>query len=346
MIRVNPGRWWRLAVLALVTQVFAGPSFAEEVADFYAGRTVTILIGHPPGGSYDIYAQLAAPHLGKHIPGNPTVIVQGMPGGGGSLAAAFFANKAPRDGTMLALLPESLAHTQLLEPKRSRWDVSKMRYIGRMADVTSVMMVRRGAPVQTFQEMLTTPVNVSCSGRTTTSAQSGAIVKSFTDAKFNMVCGYDSSTASILALFRGEADLTTTVWTTWTVNHGEQLQSGEIKPLIQFGAERLADLPDVPTAIELVDDPQKKQALEFFGAGGDIGRALLAPPELPDDKVQALSTAFEAMVNDPEFKADAAKRSLPLAPAPASEVNASVEKIFSTPEETVTLLKAAMESGF
>ena len=319
---------------------------AQSAEEFYNGKTVTILIGHPPGGSYDLYAQLAAEHLGKHIPGTPNVVVQHMPGGGGSLAAAFFANKAPRDGTMVALLPESLAHTQVLDPADSRWDIQQMRYIGSFADVTSVMMARKGAPATKIEEMKTTPSNVSCSGRTTSSAQSGAILKEFADLNFNMVCGYDSATASILAVLRGEADMTTTVWTTWTVNYQQQMDAGELTPVVQFGVERLAALPDVPTAVEVVDDPKEKEAMTFFAAGGEIGRALLAPPELPDDRFAVLTQAFESLVTDPAFLETAKTRGLPIEPASAAEVAENVDRIFKAPPEVVALLKEAREKGF
>lgn len=335
-----------VAALLLTAQSVSSIARADDVEDFYKGKVVTILIGHPPGGSFDLYAQLAAQYFSKHIPGHPTVVVQGMPGGGGSLAAAYFANKAPHDGTMLALLPESLAHTQLLEPESSRWDVSKMRYIGSIADVTSVMMVRNGAPGQTVEQFHDVQSNVSCSGRTTSSSQAAAMLKYFTGVKFNMVCGYDSATASILAVFRGEADITTTVWTNWTVNYRQQMDAGDIRPVVQFGTKRLTDLPDTPTAIELVQDPKAKEALEFFAAGGDIGRALMVPPQTPDDRFQALAKSFDELMTDPDFLKDAKTRSIPIAPTNAAGVQQSVDRIFSTPSEVIALLKEAMEKGF
>jgi tripartite-type tricarboxylate transporter receptor subunit TctC len=334
------------AAAACATIMGAVSAQADAISDFYSGKTVTILIGHPPGGSYDLYAQLIAQHFGKHIPGTPAVIVQGMPGGGGSLAAAHFYAKAPKDGTMVALLPESLAHDQILDPKKSRWDVSKMRFIGRAADVTSVMMARKDSPVKSIEDSLKTEANVSCSGRTTSSAQTGAVLKALIGSKFNMVCGYDSATASALAVFRGEADLTTTVWANWSVNYAQQLAAGDVVPVVQFSEHRLADLPNTPTAVELTDDPAEKKAIEFFSAGGDVGRALMTPPETPADRVAALSAAFDSLMKDPDFLADAKARSIPIAPLTGKEVDAIVEKIVSTPSETVETLEKAIKEGF
>ncbi|MBP1845851.1 tripartite-type tricarboxylate transporter receptor subunit TctC [Rhizobium petrolearium] len=334
------------AATACATIFGAVSAQADAVSDFYSGKTVTILIGHPPGGSYDLYAQLLAQHFGKHIPGNPTVIVQGMPGGGGSLAAAHFYTKAPKDGTMVALLPESLAQDQVLDPKKSRWDVSKMRFIGRVADVTSVMMARKDSPVKSIEDSLKTEANVSCSGRTTSSAQTGAVLKSLIGSKFNMVCGYDSATASALAVFRGEADLTTTVWANWSVNYAQQLAAGDVVPVVQFSEKRLTDLPNTPTAVELTNDPAKKQAIEFFGAGGDIGRALMTPPGTPEDRIAGLSQAFDELMKDPDFLADAKARSIPIAPMGGKDVDAVVEKIITTPPDVVATLQKAIADGF
>jgi len=334
------------AVIACAALSSAAVAHAQTAAEFYQGKTVTILIGHPPGGSYDLYAQLIAQHFGKHIPGNPTVIVQGMPGGGGSLAAAHFYAKAPKDGTMVALLPESLAHDQILDPRKSRWDVSEMRSIGRAADVTSVMMARKDSPVKSIEDSLQAEANVSCSGRTTSSAQTGAVLKSLIGSKFNMVCGYDSATASVLAVFRGEADLTTTVWANWSVNYAQQLATGEVVPVVQFAEKRLTDLPDTPTAVELTDDPAEKKAIEFFSAGGDIGRALLTPPGTPEDRIDALSKAFDDLMKDEQLLADAKARSIPIAPLSGKEVDEIVERITSTPPDVVETLQKAIEEGF
>jgi tripartite-type tricarboxylate transporter receptor subunit TctC len=334
------------AAIACAALVGGTSAKADAISDFYSSKPVTILIGHPPGGSYDLYAQLIAQHLGKHIPGGPKVIVQNMPGGGGSLAAAHFYAKAPRDGSMVALLPESMTHDQVMDPKKSRWEMAKMRFIGRAADVTSVMMARKDSPVKSIEESLTTESNVSCSGRTTSSAQTGAVLKSLIGSKFNMVCGYDSATASALAVFRGEADLTTTVWANWSVNYAHQLAEGEVVPVVQFSETRLADLPDTPTAVELTDDPAKKQAIEFFSAGGDIGRALMTPPETPDERIAALSAAFDELVKDEAFLADARTRSIPIAPLTGKEVDTIVEKILSTPQDVVETLQKAIEAGF
>ncbi|MGV3651950.1 MAG: Bug family tripartite tricarboxylate transporter substrate binding protein [Devosia sp.] len=332
---------------AAIALGLAQPAAAQEsVEQFYSGQLLTILIGHPPGGSYDLYSQVTAQHIGKFIPGNPTVVVQSMPGGGGSVAAAYFYNRAPRDGSMIALFPETLAHTQLLTPEASRWDLAKMRYLGSFTNVASVLMVREGSAVKTVEDLYTTEAFAGCSGRTTASSQAPAIMRYFTGMKLKMVCGYEGGSATILALLRNEIDVNANVWTTWKVNHQAEMASGQIKPLVQFGLQRLPDLPDVPTMEELTDDPEAKAAMRFFSAAGDIGRALLAPPEMPDDRFAALTSAFDQMVKDPAFIADIEARGASLNPVDAAGVQAIVDTIFATPTEVVEELKVALEKGF
>lgn len=342
----------RFGLIGLVTAAtlamgLAQPAHAQEsVEQFYSGQLLTVLIGHPPGGSYDLYAQLTAQHIGKHIPGNPTVVVQSMPGGGGSLAAAYFYNRAPHDGSMIALFPETLAHTQLLTPEASRWDVREMRYLGSFSTATSVLMVRDNSQVKSAQDLFEMEAFAGCSGRTTASSQAPAIMKHFTGMKLKMVCGYEGGSATILALLRDEIDVNANIWTTWKVSHADEMASGRIKPIVQFGLRRLSDLPDVPTMAELTDDPDGKAAMELFAAAGDIGRALLAPPDMPDDRFDALVAAFDAMVVDPEFIADVETRGAPLDISTAAEVQEVVDTIFAASPEVIEALKVGLERGF
>lgn len=332
-----------IAALLSVGQVSAQ---SENLAEFFEGETVTILTGHPPGGSYDLYAQLAARHLGKHIPGNPEVIVQHMPGGGGSIASAHFANRSTNDGTVIGLLPEPLAAKQLMEPESSHWDLNEMRYIGRFNDVRSVMMVRDGAPAQTVEQLREIESPVGCTGTTSSSSQTGAVTRYFTDLKFRMVCGYDGSSSVILALTRGEVDLTSSVWTNWLSSQSEAIESGAVKPILQFGLEPIAGLEDVMLAIDLIDDPAAKSAMKFFAASGEIGRSLIAPPGMSDELYQMYTEAFDAMVTDPEFLADTSEKGIPLNILNGAGMEEVKTLILSTPEEDVKLLATAMDEGF
>jgi tripartite-type tricarboxylate transporter receptor subunit TctC len=335
-----------LGAAALVASaVPVGPARADAVSDFYKDKTLTILLGHPPGGSYDLYAQLAALHLGKYIPGEPKIIVEHRPGGGGGLAAAYLFSKAPTDGSLIALLPETLAGVQLLDPRRGRWDMRKVRYIGSFSASNSAYGVRKGAPATTIEAMKTTPVNVGCTGRTSASAQTPAVARNLGGLKFNMICGYRGSAAYMLALARGEVDMIVMNWATWNAKLSDQLKSGEYKLVAQTGLERNADLPDVPLIQELVGDDKTGAVFRFLAGGDSIGRALFGAPGMPDDRVAALRTAFDKMVKDPAFIADAKKRHAPLQPKPGAQLDPYVDAVLKTPPEVVELARKGM-SGY
>jgi len=329
-----------VAVAALV--VSGAPAKADSVADFYKGKVLTILLGHPPGGSYDLYAQLGAMHIGKYIPGNPNVVVEHRPGGGGGLAANYFFGKAPTDGSMIALLPETLAQLQLMEPKRSRWDMAKIRYIGRFADVNSAYGVRSDAPATTIEGMKTTQVNVGCSGRASTGTQLPLIAKNLAGMKWNLVCGYKGSGPFMLALERGEVDMLVLNWATWRAKLMDQIKAGKYKIIAQSGLERTEELKDVPLIQELIGDEKVGAVHRFLAGGAPVGRALFGAPGMPDERIAALRTAFDKMVMDPAFIADANKRVALLSPKSGAQVDKYSQAILNAPKEVVALAQQGL----
>jgi tripartite-type tricarboxylate transporter receptor subunit TctC len=254
---------------------------AQGVADFYRDKTITIMLGHPPGGSYDFYARLAADYLKKHLPGQPHILVQHRPGGGGVVAAAYFYANAPRDGTMIALFPETIAHTQILDPRIGRWKMQEMTYIGSFAPVNTAFVIRKGAPAQTIDELRTTETVMACTGASSQGYQYGMLLKTLAGFKFKIVCGYPGSSEVQLAMKRGEADITSSSWNSIRITQRDEIKSGNLKLLIQAGLRRNAELSHVPLMQELVNDQEAKRIVEFASAGAAIGRALLAPPDVP-----------------------------------------------------------------
>jgi len=319
------------------------PAAAQSHAEFYKSKNLRIMLGHPPGGSYDLYARLAAEFLPKYLPGNPTVIVEHKPGGGGVVAAAYFYQQAPRDGSMISLFPETLAHTQMLEPEVGKWKVQEMTYIGSFAPVNTAYVVRKGAPAKTPEEMRTKANTVGCSGVNSQSYQLPAMLKNLAGLKFNLVCGYPGGTDTLLALIRGEVDMVSSAWNSLRSGHKGELERGEMIPVIQSGLRRTPELKDVPLMQELVTDAKTKQILEFASAGSAIGRALLAPPQVPADRIAILREAFDKMVKDPEFLASAEKRRAEIDPVPGAEVQKYAAQILNTPPELVQAATAAMK---
>ena len=339
---------------AISTRVLAAATLAAcaiapgiaQAEDFYKDKTLTILLGHSPGGSYDLYAQIAARHMGKYIPGNPNIIVQHRPGGGGGKAALYFFTKAPTDGTTIALLPETMAHTQLMDPKRGRWDMSKVKYIGSFAYANPAFGVRKGAPATTLAAMMKTPINIGCTGRTSQSTQMPQVMKNLGGFKFNMICGYRGSAPFVLALERGEVDMLSMNWNTWKVKLADQIKAGDYKIILQAGLEKSPDLPDVPLAHEAIEGDMMKKVMKFLSGGSPIGRALFGAPNMPQDRVEILRAAFDKMVADKEYKAELAKRNAIDAPRNGSDLDKFNMAILSTPKDVIEAAGKAMKGGY
>jgi tripartite-type tricarboxylate transporter receptor subunit TctC len=321
----------------------AAPLAAQSVEQFYKSTNMIIVIGHPPGGSYDLYARLAADHMAKYIPGKPNIIVQHRPGGGGIKAVAYFYEQAPRDGSNIGLFPETIAHTQILQPEIGKWEVEQMTYIGSFVPSTTAYMVRKGSPAMTVDEMHRTQVNVGCTGRTAQSFQYPTALKSLIGLKFNLICGYPGSAEVILALTRGEVDVYSASWHAWRSTHKSEIANGTFTPIIQGGLTRTKDLPDVPLMQDLTDDPKTKKILEFISAGSAIGRALIVPPNVPDDRIAVLRTAFDRMVADPAFQKETAKRGADLEPTPGVEVQSYSDSIVKAPKDIIESALTAVE---
>jgi tripartite-type tricarboxylate transporter receptor subunit TctC len=333
-----------IAVWAAASLLAAAlPAAAQSPEEFYKGNTLRVLIGHPPGGSYDLYARLAADFMKKHVPGNPTMIVEHKPGGGGLVATAFFYAQAPRDGSMIGLFPETIAHTQLLEPKAGKWKVEEMSYIGSFASVNAAFVIRKNTPAKTIEEMKKTQINVGCTGVNAQSCQHPAMLRSLAGLKFNMITGYPGSAEFVLALEKGEVDLVSSAWNNWRATHRDRFTKGDFIAVIQGGLRRNKELPNVPLMQELVSDPNAKKVIEFANAGAAIGRALIAPPGIPADRLAVLRAAFDKMVRDPEFLAAAEKRQAEIDPTPGVEVQKDAIGIIKTPKELIDMASAAMK---
>ena len=319
------------------------PAQSQTPEQFYKGKTITILLGHPPGGSYDLYARLAADKLGKFIPGNPNILVQHKPGGGGAIAVAYFYEQAPTDGTMMGLFAETIAHTQLTDPKIGKWKMQDMTYIGSFSGVNAAFVRRKEAPAKTVAEMREKEMNVGCSGKTSQSYQSPAILKELGGFKFKIACGYPGSAEYVLALERGEVDMVSSAWNSWAATHAQKIQSGDFVPVIQSGLKRHPDLKNVPLMQELVNDAEAKKVIEFASAGAAIGRALIAPPKVPQDRIAVLRAAFDKMVKDPDFLAEAKKRNAEVDPSSGEETQKASLAIVATPKAIVEKAAKAME---
>ncbi len=319
------------------------PAVAQTPEEFYRGKTVTIMLGHPPGGSYHMYATLAANHLKRHIPGNPNILIEHRPGGGGVRATRFFYSNAPRDGSVIALFPETTAHTEILQPDVGQWKTAEMSYIGTFSGVGAVMMRRPDAPAKTIAEMRKVSSNVGCTGKASQAYQTAALMKSLGDFQFKIICGYPGSADYVLAMQRGELDMVASAWLQWRTSHTDDIAKGKMVPVIQTGLRRNRELADLPLMQEVVDDATAKRVIEFVSAGTAFGRALLAPPAIPDDRLATLRNAFDALVKDPAFLKDAERAKAQIDPTPGAVLQKDLAVLFEAPKEIVERARVAME---
>jgi tripartite-type tricarboxylate transporter receptor subunit TctC len=326
---MKKNRSFAIAGLALLLATAPIAASAQPGSPFYAGKTVNILVGAGEGGTYSSYGQLAAEHLRRLLPGNPTVIVQSMPGAGGIKATDYLANVAPKDGTTLGMLLDLAAATQMLQPRAVRYDLSRFSVVGSFVTDNPVVMVRADAGARNFAEFKDKQIIVGSSGRGSQTYIHPALLRDVLGAKLKIVTGYRGSADISLALERGEVQAQSATWVSWLARHADWIKQKQIVPIVQVGLKKEPDLPDVPLMLELARGDEDRQVLEFMSSGSQIGRALFAPPGVPPERIAVLRAAFEAMIKDTGFQEAAAKRKLVIAPVPGADVQAIIQKVVS-----------------
>ena len=318
------------------------PARAQNaVEQFYRGKTITILIGHPAGGSYDLYARLAAAHLGRFIAGNPQVLVQSRPGGSGAGAVQFLYAFGPRDGALLGLFTETIGLIQLAQPEIGKWRVQDFAYLGSFANVNSAFMMRKDSPAKSVEDMRRIETKAGCNSRLGQSYVNYAVLKAYGGFKFHIVCGYPGSMEFPMVLARGEVDVISGACNAW--RRRPDVLDGTLRPVIQSGLKRHSELPDIPLMQELLDDPRQKQVAEFVSSASTIGRALLVHKAVPAERIAALRQAFDEMVKDPLFIMQGESAGAELDPAPGVDVQKISDAIVATPKEIIDMAAAAQK---
>jgi tripartite-type tricarboxylate transporter receptor subunit TctC len=334
------GRLIGFASLGLVATM--NVAAAESVAEFYAGKTFTIVVGSDVGGGYDTNARLLSRHIGKFIPGNPTVIVQNRPGAGSITATNYIYNTAPKDGTTIGMVQRGIPMFKLTNQPGVQYDPEKFNWIGNMSSESGVVMVWHTSPAQKTEDLFTKEVVVGGSGAGAENETGPRLLNAILGTKFKLVSGYKSQTEALLAMERGEiSGIGSMSWPTLKTAKGEELKSGKIKVLLQSGLKRDKDLPNVPLSVDLAKTDADRQALEFYVTQNTIARPILAPPGVPADRVAALRAAVIAMAKDQEFRDDAAKLGLDSDPVSGEEVQRVVETLVKTPPDVVKRVSEA-----
>jgi tripartite-type tricarboxylate transporter receptor subunit TctC len=322
-----------LAGLAAGAVIAATATGVSAAAMNYKGKTVKIVIPYGPGGTYDKYGVAFSNHLGKHIPGNPNIILQHMPGAGGAKAMNWFYNVAAKDGSTLIVPLDNGVTNQLMRPEKARYDARKFSWLGSSNQTNVVMVVRTDSGVTKLEDLKSKAIIGSTSGKNSSGYINPMLIRGLFGYKIKMVTGYKGSSKSIFAMEQGESQMAAFNWLAWAskVPHWFKGDKPFARPIAQIGIFRDPDLPkSVPMINELVSDPMDKKAVGFLSVAGLLGRGLALPPGVDSDTVAVLRGAYDKMNADPAFAAELKKRKLRLIPSTGAQiqkvVNDSVTK--------------------
>lgn len=328
-----------------ITCAAALPARAQEsAADFYKGKTVRLIVGIGVGSGYDVNARLLARHIGKHIPGNPTIIVQNQPGAGSLTMTNQMYAAGPFDGTVIGASFNGLPTAPLLQPNGVRFDSTKMNWVGSTNRETQIMYVWHTAPMQSLADLQTKEMLVGAQAPGSTQFDYPMLGKALFDMKFKVVTGYKSTSDINLAMERGEVHGTLANWSTVKTLNLKQVEDKLIRILVVWGARDNPELKGIPLITSLAKTPEQKQALQLALARLEFGRPFFMPPNVPADRVAAIRHAFDATMKDKEFLAEADKLKLEIDPMSGEELAKTLEEMAKTPAEIVTRVRDAYAS--
>lgn len=329
--------------LALILGVGSGSTLrAESVADFYRDKVLTLIVAAGPGGGYDLYSRVLSRHLSRHIPGKPRMVLQFMPGAAGVKAANYFAVVAPKDGSVMALLSQSVALFQKLEGG-VRYDTAKMNWIGRMVSATGVMVAWHTAPATRLADMKEKQIIFAAHGKSGDTYMFPRLMSKLLGYKFKTVIGYPGSANAMNALEQGEAHAYTYIWASLKSRKGDWLKQGKLIPFANYSLDTPKDRPDLPLIMNLAKNPDDRRIFEFMSSIATVGRSFTLPPEVPKARVTALRRAFDATMKDAKFLAEAKKRNMDIEPATGERIQEVIEKTVATPQALIDKAKRALK---
>jgi tripartite-type tricarboxylate transporter receptor subunit TctC len=318
----------------------------NAVAQFYQGKTVTIVIGSTPGGGYDTYARLIARHIGKFIPGNPAVVPSNMPGAGSNVAAAAVYNTLPKDGTHVgAIYASAMLEPLLGDASRIRHDPSKFQTLGSASNEIYTCVVRNDAPIKTLGDARATETILGATAEGGSTVDFPSVLNRFFGTKFKIVRGYAGSREVLLAIERNEVQgACGLTWSVLSTQFPDLFTDGRFRMLLQedmAGNDEL-NARNIPVAGKLAADEPAQRALELFYAQNVLGRPYVMAPEVSAERVAALRSAFTQVLKDPELLADAKKMRVTINPQSGAEVQALMAKLYATPKEIVDVVRATI----
>jgi tripartite-type tricarboxylate transporter receptor subunit TctC len=322
------------AILTAAAAVLIAASFAPAKADeekFYAGKTLTFIVGTSPGGGYDLYMRLLAEFMPRHIPGQPKVVVQNIANASGQGAANRVYAQAPKDGTVFAMCSAGIVLAEALDPAEVRYRSKEFGWVGTMTTMTDVLAVFKSTGVSRIEDAKKTPVVLGAMGSASALRLQPALVNALLGTRFNIVGGYAGGNEVNLAMDRGEVQGRTNQWDSWEAQRPQWIAEGKLNYLLQIGP-KLRELPDVPALGELVKDPAQKAMVDLLEVLQWVGRSVYTTPGVPEARLAMLRRAFDATMADPEYIARTESMKLDRYTRSGEETQAYIEKIMTGSE--------------
>jgi tripartite-type tricarboxylate transporter receptor subunit TctC len=317
------------------------PTFAsaESVEDFYRGKRIRFIVGSAGGGGYESYSRIVMRVMARYIPGEPSYVIENMPGGGGLLAPNYLFNRSPRDGTEIGMAERAAAFEPLLNPDKgaAKFDALAFGWIGSPQRETGLVILREPSPIKRFADLKSHELIVSGTSRTSAPSVYPRVVNALFGTRFKVVEGYKSSNEALLAVERGEVEGHVSGSSSGTLRAqvAPWLAEGKVRLLLQLGLIKDTSLPEVPSITEFVASDAQRQALELVFAQQTMAWPLLAPPGIPAERLAALRAAFARTMTDPDFLASAAQQKLEIHPVSGADIEALLKGVYATPSEIV-----------
>jgi tripartite-type tricarboxylate transporter receptor subunit TctC len=323
----------RVVAVALLALAPPSVAYAQSPADFYKGKTVDLYIGYSAGGGYDVYARALARHMGRFIPGNPTILAKNMPGAGSLVLANWLYNVAPRDGTAFGIIGRGTAFDPLLGSTKAQFDAGKFNWIGSMNDEVSVCVAWHTTGITTLEQVERKELTVGGSGPAADTDQFPKVLNATIGTKFKLVTGYPGGNDVDLAMERGEVmGRCGWSWSSVIATHKSWIDDKKINVLVQLSLSKHVDLPHVPLIMDFARTEEQKQIFKLVFARQPMGRPFLAPPGIPAERVALLRKAFMDTVKSGEFLAEAGKMQLEINPVSGDAVQKIVQEVYRTPK--------------
>jgi tripartite-type tricarboxylate transporter receptor subunit TctC len=321
---------------ALAMLAAAQTAAAQTPAEFYKGKTLEYYVGYGPGSAYDLYARMIARHIGKHIPGNPTVVSRNMDGAGSLRLANWLYNVAPKDGLAIGGTSRGMAFFPLLGGKGGQYDARKFTWIGSANDEVSLCVSWHTSGVTTIDDLKTKELATGSTGVADDTYQFPKILNGVLGTKFKPITGYESGNAVSLAMERGEVQgRCGWSWSSVKATKMDWYKNKTVHLLVQLSLNREAELPEVPLVTELAKTPEELQIFKMIFARQVMGRPYMAPPGIPKDRAEALQKAFMDTMKDPEFLAEAEKGNFEIKPVSGPAIEKLVSEVYATPPDVV-----------